>query len=127
MQAGKRIQNSMLAGIIAAGIGPLPSAANAAASNTGTPMTAGVIVDEMPVRERTSFVMGIVEAMAYARFVKDTKAKGEKDHVGMDCIYGWFHKNGVQRMSQIDAAFRKYKDHLPSIVMTAMIRKACGE
>lgn len=97
------------------------------ANDNGTPMTAGVVVDEMPIRERTSYVMGIVEGLAYARFVQDTKEKGEQDQSGMNCIYRWLHSDMVGRMGHIDTAFRKYSEHLPSVVIAAMAKKECGE
>ena len=105
----------------------LGSMASAYASgDNGLRMTAGVILNEMSVRERTSYVMGIVDAMAYARFVKDTERAGENDPSGMECIYGWFHDDGVGRMRQVDAAFGKYGDHLPSMVIAALVQRECG-
>jgi len=113
--------------IVVAGAVLLGASSAFANDNKGTAMTAGVIVKKMPARERASYVMGMIDAMAYARFVKDTKAKGEKDQAGMACIYDWFHKDGVERMVQIDTAFRKYASYPSSMVVTAMVKKACGE
>ena len=94
--------------------------------NDGTPMTSGVILEEMPVRERTTYVMGVIDAMAYARFRKDTEASGENEMSGMACIRNWFHDDIVSRMGRIDAAFRKYEDLPPSMVLAAMVEKECG-
>lgn len=113
--------------IVVAGAVLLGASSAFANDNKGTPMTAGVIVREMPARERASYVMGMIDAMAYARFVKDTKARGEKDQTGMICIYDWLQDDMVHRMGQIDAAFRKYGNYPPSMVVTAMVKKACGE
>ena len=117
----KMMRNVSVAGAVLLG------ASAAFANDNGTPMTAGVVVDEMPIRERTSYVMGIIDALAYARFAKDTAQAGENDQSGMQCVYNWFHDDGVQSMTRVDAAFREYRDYPPSMVVAAMVKKACGE
>lgn len=81
----------------------------------------------MPVRERTSFIIGIVEGLAYARFRKDTLAKGENDGSGFKCIRDWLYLEGTNRIDRIEATFKKYPEHHPSILLNSMIRKECGE
>lgn len=90
-------------------------------------MTAGVIMKEMPVRERTSYIQGMVDGMAYARFRKDTLATGSKDETGMACVHDWFHKDSLARLMRIEATFEKYPNELPSVLLTLMIKKECGE
>ena len=52
-----------------------------------TPMTAGLIMKEMPTKERAAYVAGIVEGMAYARFRYDSKKTGI---AGWDTLWdGW--------------------------------------
>ena len=92
-----------------------------------TDMTAGVIMKEMPVRERAAYIMGIVEGLAYARFRSDTIASGSKDEAGMQCIYRWFYEDTNASFDRIEAAFTKYAGHFPSTLLAAMIKKECGE
>lgn len=96
-------------------------------ASADTAMTAGVVMDEMPVRERTSYIMGIVEGMAYARFRHDTLASGSRDETGMNCIYNWFYEDSMGALDAIEAAFRKYEDHFPSVLLAAMIKQECGD
>ena len=92
-----------------------------------TDMTAGVVMDKMPVRERGAYIMGIVEGLAYARFRKDTIAAGEKDEAGMKCIDDWFYRDTTASFDRIEATFRQYAEHFPSTLLAAMIKKECGE
>ena len=92
-----------------------------------TDMTAGLIMKEMPTRERAAYVMGIVEGLAYARFRKDTIATGANDNTGMQCIYNWFYKDTSTSFDRIEAAFKKYPEHFPSTLLATMIKKECGE
>ncbi len=99
----------------------------AAPAAADTAMTAGVVLEEMPVRERSSYVMGIVEGLAYSRFRKDTHAAGQNDETGMKCVYDWFYRDSMKSLDLIEAAFRKYSDHYPSVLLAVMIKKECGE
>ncbi|MGJ8531688.1 MAG: hypothetical protein ACSHYC_05855 [Alphaproteobacteria bacterium] len=89
-------------------------------------MTAGNLV-ELPTRERTAYVMGTVEGLAYARFRADTKASGSKDETGFNCIHDWLFADTMKRLDIIEATFRKYPGHRPSTLLSAMIKKDCGE
>jgi len=90
-------------------------------------LSAGVLLDEMPVRERTSYIMGVVEGLAYARFRKDTMLSGEKDEQGMKCIYEWFYSDNTAALDKIEAAFKQYRQHTPALIVTALVRRECGE
>lgn len=90
-------------------------------------MTAGVIMKEMPVRERTAYIQGLVEGMAYSRFRKDSLAAGTKDEAGMACVHSWFHKDPLAQVMRIEATFEKYTAELPSVLLALMIKKECGE
>lgn len=95
--------------------------------NSGTAMTAGVIMEKMPGDKRFYFVSGIIEGLAYARFLRDTKASGGNPESGMNCIYNWFYDDGAARMLRVEDAFKKYPQHFPSVLLTAMIKRKCGE
>lgn len=95
--------------------------------SSGTAMTAGVIMEKMPGDKRFYFVSGIIEGLAYARFLRDTKASGGNSQTGMNCIYNWFYDDGAARMLRVEAAFKKYPQHFPSVLLTAMIKRKCGD
>ncbi|MVA97968.1 hypothetical protein GN330_12005 [Nitratireductor sp. CAU 1489] len=90
-------------------------------------MTAGVVMEKMKPKELYSYVYGIVEGMAYARFRKDTVAAGAKTETGMTCIYNWFFSGNGKSYADITAAFRKYPEHGPPVIVAALIKKKCGE
>ena len=105
-------------------VGSIPAIAN---DNAGTAMTAGVIMEKMKPGERFTYVSGLIEGLAYARFLKDSTAKGVNDQEGMDCINRWFFDGTTATMDQIENAFNKYHEHYPSVVIFALIKRKCGE
>ncbi|MCP8896358.1 hypothetical protein KYK29_15630 [Shinella daejeonensis] len=99
----------------------------AAPANADTAMTAGTLMEKLPTRERSTYIMGLVEGLAYARFQKDSAKLGSKDSEGMNCIYGFFYGDSMKALDRIEAAFKKYSDHFPAVVLTAIVKKECGE
>ena len=85
-----------------------------------TTMTAGVIMEKMPQADRYPFVAGIIEGLAYARYVKDGKQTD-----GMGCIYDWFYKK-QGRIQDVYQAFSRFKEHMPGAIVAAMVAKECG-
>lgn len=90
-------------------------------------MTAGVVLEKMEPKQLFSYVYGIVEGLAYARFRQDSAAAGHKDETGMKCIYDWYLPDQGSALEQVKAAFSKYSDYSPPVVIAAIIRKECGE
>lgn len=82
---------------------------------------------DMPARERTAYVSGIVEGLAYGRFRKDTLAGGAKDQAGMNCVLNWYYKDALGTLLRIEATFNKYPDEYPPVLLNLMIKKECGE
>lgn len=114
-----RIQRTLRGTVIALVVGVLPSQAR--------DLSVGAVLDDMPVRERTSYIMGVIEGLGYARFRKDTMLSGEKDERGMKCIYEWFYTDNTAALDKIEAAFEQYRQHTPALVVTALVRQECGE
>lgn len=83
-------------------------------------MTAGSILVNFDSEERLAYLAGVVEGMAYARYVKDGNATA-----GMGCVYDWFYETPDTTLRDIYATFERFPDHLPGAVMAAMIAKAC--
>ncbi len=85
-----------------------------------TDFTAGIVMQKMDEKERFNYLAGVVEGLAYARYIKDGKKVD-----GMKCIYQWFYdKKGTT--GKIEAAFRRFNDYLPGAVVAAMADKECG-
>jgi hypothetical protein len=98
--------------------GCLPELARPA---NATEFTAGVVMEKMTAEQRYSFVAGVVEGLAYARFASDGK-----DTTGMKCIYGWFYDD-PKVTDLIYAAFQKYPDFTPGAVVAALAKRKCGQ
>ena len=90
-----------------------------------TRFTAGVALEKMQKREFISYVAGIVEGLAYARYRKDNVA-GSTDASGMSCIYDWYYGDDSVILTVQDA-FKRYPDHFPSNIIAVMIKRKCGE
>ena len=91
------------------------------ASGDAADFTAGAVMTEMEQGDRLPFVAGIIEGLAYSRFMQDGRQTE-----GMGCIYDWFY--GTEgRIMQIYQAFESLPDHLPGAVVAAMVKRDCGE
>lgn len=112
------LRNSAVGALLLAGV-PMAAA--------DTPMTAGVIMEKMPANERGAYLVGLVEGFAYSRFKKDSAAVGSKTETGMKCIFDVLYADKRAGIARIEAAFRTYPDHLPSVVLGAILKKECGE
>jgi hypothetical protein len=91
-------------------------------------MTAEIIMTKMTPEDRYTYMAGIVEGLAYARYRNDNRnvSGDNKSAAGMACVYDWFYKNEANR-ERIIQAFRKFGSHYPGAIMSALIRKDCGE
>lgn len=74
---------------------------------------------KMDEKQRYTFLAGVAEGLAYARYAKEGKGTG-----GMKCIYEWFYRDGT--IPKIYSALERFSDYLPGAVMAAMIEKECG-
>jgi hypothetical protein len=87
---------------------------------TAQALTAGVVMEKMEGSDRYTYVAGIIEGLAHARFVKDNK-----DTQGRACIYTWFYDDKAT-LPKIYAAFEKYPGTLPGAVVGALAATKCG-
>lgn len=83
-------------------------------------LTAGVALDTMSSVEFSSFVQGVVEGLAQARYEKDGR-----DTDGMRCIYEWFYESGDTSLRDVISGFDKFPDHSPGAVMSGLINREC--
>lgn len=85
-----------------------------------TDFTAKTVMEKMPAEQRYPYLAGVVEGLAYARYVRDGKQT-----TGMECIYDWFYKK-PETINLIYAALGKYQDFTPGAVIEALTHKPCG-
>ena len=95
-------------------------AMGASASASGQELTTGVIMDRMGNNERFHYIAGIVEGLAYARYINDGQETG-----GMACINNWFYgQDGA--IEQVYQAFGEFPDYPPGAVMSVLLGQVCG-
>lgn len=83
--------------------------------------TAKAVMEKMKVEERYPYIAGVVEGLAYARYVRD-----DKKTAGMECIYDWFYeKPGT--LDMIYAALGRYGDFPPGAIIAGLAKQNCGE
>lgn len=83
--------------------------------------TAEKVMKEMDGVQRYTFVAGIVEGLAVARYMKDGKKPD-----GMNCIYDWFYDDKTTKET-IYAALAKYGSYNPGAVVDVLAKQKCGE
>lgn len=82
--------------------------------------TAGVVMTKMGTSDRYSFVAGIVEGLAHARYIRDGKTPK-----GRSCLYGWFYDDKAT-LQKIYEGFRRYPNALPGQVVGTLAAVKCG-
>ena len=86
-------------------------------------LNAGVVMDKMTSEQRVSYVSGVIEGLAYARFVRDKPS--EK---GMKCIYDWFYKDNAELWkTKLFPMFDRHRDKPVGVILYVLAKKECGE
>lgn len=84
-------------------------------------LDAGFVLNQMDEKNRSGFIAGIVEGLAYARFLRD-----KPNDEGMRCVTGWYYQDTAKRWKTIKAVFTKYQDKPPAVLVHLLIKKECG-
>lgn len=82
---------------------------------------AGFVLNNMDAKHRSGFIAGIIEGLAYARFLRD-----KPDEKGMRCVTGWFYKDTAKRWKTIKVVFAKHPDKPPTVLLHLLVKKECG-
>lgn len=83
---------------------------------------ADAILNKMSPQEQVSYVSGVVEGLAYSRFLKD-----RPDETGMNCIYDWYYKDSAATWERIEAWFGRHPDQRAGVLLYVLMKKECGE
>lgn len=86
-----------------------------------TDVTAKAVMQKMPIAERAPYIAGVVEGVAFARYL----ASGKKVEA-LDCVYDWF-TGKPETLGTIIAAFDRYGDFTPGAIIWELVKKKCGE
>lgn len=83
-------------------------------------LTTGAVMQRLDPSERYAFVAGVVEGLAYARYLQDGKTPA-----GMRCIYDWFYRTPGS-LDQVYVAFGEFPEYPPGAVMAVVLKQVCG-
>lgn len=86
-----------------------------------TELNANAIMEKMPAEERASYIAGVVEGVAFGRYL----AGGKKVEI-LNCIYDWF-AGKPSAYDTIYAAFGRYGDFTPGAIIWELSKKKCGD
>lgn len=84
-------------------------------------LTAGVVLDWMSSDQKSAYLAGVIEGLAYARFVADNRSTA-----GMGCLYQWYYARENQVLEKILVAFARYPDQAPGAIVAVLARQKCG-
>ena len=83
-------------------------------------LTTDTVLKIMSDKELNAYISGLVEGLAYARYVQD----GKKSYEGMTCISNWFYKD-KKTAPKIVRAFAHFKGSFANSVVGALAAKEC--
>lgn len=84
-------------------------------------LNAGFVLNEMNVDERVGYISGVIEGLAYSRFLRDKPSEE-----GMSCVYRWYDNGGASQMKKIRAWFARHPDKPVGVLLYVLIKKKCG-
>lgn len=85
-------------------------------------LDAGYVMKEMTVKERVGYVNGIVDGLAYARFLRD-----RPDDTSYLCVVNWYGTDTKKKWTLIRTWLKRNPDKPVPVLLHLVIRKACGE
>ncbi len=85
-------------------------------------LTADDVLNKMNADQRFGYISGVVEGLAYSRWVAD-----KPDDTGMTCIYDWYYQGEEARSNQVDGWLRRHLDKPVGALLYVLIKKECGE
>lgn len=100
----------------------LASAVSFATGKEAAALTADYVLNEMPAELKATYVAGLVDGFAFARWIAD-----RPDDTGMKCIQDWYYGSGNQKWAQIEQWFARHPDKPADALLYVLIKKECGE
>ena len=83
---------------------------------------AGDIMNKMSSDERNGYIAGVVEGLAYSRWLRD-----RPNSDGMKCVYDWFYDSKDKEKLEMYDWFERHPDKHVGPLMFVLIKKECGE
>ena len=83
-------------------------------------LNAGFLLNEMSADEQIGYVSGVVEGLAYSRFLRERPSES-----GMQCVYSWYYGE-KNRWPQMKKLFERHADKPVGVLLHVLIKKQCG-
>lgn len=94
-----------------------------ASSAQASDFNADAVLNNLNEEQRSSYMMGLVDGLAYARWLKDKPSE-----VGMRCIYDWYYQNNAALWkSTLLPAFETHGDKPVTAILFVLSKRKCGE
>lgn len=85
-------------------------------------LTAGDVSEKMGQEERLGYLAGVVEGLAYSRWLRD-----RPDDAGMQCVYRWYYEGKGKDHGMILSWFARHPDKPVGALMHVLVKQECGE
>lgn len=87
-------------------------------------INAGFVMEQMSVDQQVSYIAGVVEGLAYSRYLRD-----KPDQSSMNCVYTWYANNTgtPDKWKSIDDWFERHPDQTVGVLLQVLIKRDCGE
>ena len=84
-------------------------------------LNADAVLNKMNADERFGYISGVVEGLAYSRWLKD-----RPNDTGMQCIYKWYYNAKLEKWKKITAWFNRHPNKPVGVLLYVLIKKECG-
>jgi hypothetical protein len=85
-------------------------------------LDADAVLNKMSAPEQTAYLAGVIEGLAYARFLRDSPSI-----TGMQCIYDWFYDENIETGRRINAWLERHLDKPVGPLIYVLVKQECGE
>ncbi len=85
-------------------------------------LTGKEVLTVLDEKKRYGYVSGIIEALAYADFLKN-----KPDETGMICRMDYFYKGGVESWKVIKKWFENNPDQQAYVLIFGLLNRECGK
>jgi len=84
-------------------------------------LNAGAIMNKMNLGQRHGYISGVIEGLAYSRFLRD-----KPNETGMKCIYDWYYSGKAKKWKTIETWFGRHPNKPAGVLLYVLIKKECG-
>ena len=101
----------------------LTAAAFLSSGREAAALTADDVLNRMNADQQASYINGVVEGLATARWLAD-----RPDTTGANCIYDWYYQTPFEPVWNLVVQwFERHSDQQVGILMQILINRECGE